>query len=175
MNHQDNYNAAMDKLRDELATAKGGQIALLGEGLTAMLQRHPEWAGMILEKERTIKGALDAVRKNAVGGCSDPVRTTKSLIEYYKLPCTDARRLALEVTTAMMGEGDGGTTSSVTAQRAAPPSPEGEGFGGTAATVDLFDLDALIAFGEAELSPSTPAVPGETRDAKRGGAIQGVM
>ena len=160
MNNQDNYNAAMDKLRDELATAKGGQIALLGEGLTAMLQRHPEWAGNILEKGRTIIGALDAVRQNAVDRCSDPVRTTKSLIDYYKLPCEDARRLALEVTAAMMGGEDGGTTSSVTAQRGAPPSPKGEGFGGTAATVerehggegmgekpavaDLFDLDELM-------------------------------
>ena len=144
MNNQDNYNQAMDKLRDELATAKGGQIALLGEGLTAMLQRHPEWAGNILEKGRTIIGALDAVRKNAVDRCSDPVRTTKSLIDYYKLPCTDARRLALEITAAMMGGEDGGTTSSVTAQRAAPPSPEGEGMGEKPATVDLFDLDELM-------------------------------
>lgn len=144
MNHQDNYNQAMDKLRDELATAKGGQIALLGEGLTAMLQRHPEWAEKILEKDKKIIGALDAVRKNAVDRCSDPVRTTKSLIEYYKLPCKDARRLALEITAAMMGGEDGGTTSSVTAQRAAPPSPEGEGIEEAPAAADPFDLDALI-------------------------------
>ena len=97
------YASAMDKIRDEMAKSKNAQIALLGEGLTTMLLLHPEWEENIAQDKKTIEGALGAVRKNAVGGCSDPVRTTKSLIEYYGINCADPRRLALEVTAGMMG------------------------------------------------------------------------
>ena len=109
------YACGMDKIRDELAKSKDAQIALLGEGLTAMLLLHPEWEEQLAQRDKDIKGALAAVRKNAVGGCSDPVRTTKSLIEYYGIKCEDPRRLALEVTAGMMGEGApaaAGTSSS---------------------------------------------------------------
>lgn len=139
------YANGMDKLRDEMAGTKDEKIRLLGEGLTAMLQLHPEWEANISASGKSIAGALGAVKKNAVGGCSDPVRTTKSLIEYYGIPCEDPRRLALEVTAGMMGgDEDGGTTSSGTAQGAVPPSPKGEGFGEAPDPVDLFDLDALM-------------------------------
>lgn len=115
------YASAMDKLRDEMAKSKDAQIALLGEGLTTMLLLHPEWEGQLAQRDKDIKGALAAVRKNAFGGCSDPVRTTKSLIEYYGINCADPRRLALEVTAGMMGgeapdTGDGEAVAAMASQ-----------------------------------------------------------
>ena len=61
------YASAMDKIRDEMAASKDSKIQLLGEGLTALLQLHPELEKHILEKGKTIKGALEEVRKNATG------------------------------------------------------------------------------------------------------------
>ena len=136
------YANAIDKIRDEMAGSKGGQIQLLGEGLTAMLQLHPEWEKHVLEKGRTLAGALEAVRKNATGGCSDPIQTTKSLCGYYGIECVNPHVLALEVTVAMMG-GAGDTTSFVSAG-ALPPSPEGEGSREEPKEADPFDLDALL-------------------------------
>lgn len=138
------FDRAMDKLRDELAKEKGGKLKLLGEGLTAMLQRHPEWAENILETGRSILGALDAVKKNAVGGCSDPVRTTKTLIDYYKLPCKDPRRLALEVTAGMMGGDEGTGNSEQGTGMAAVRSGDHQSPPLAPDPVDPFDLDALM-------------------------------
>lgn len=141
------YTRAIDKIRDEMAGSKGEQIQLLGEGLTAMLQLHPEWEGSILAKGKTLSGALGAVRKNATGGCSDPIQTTKSLCEYYGIECKNPHVLALEVTVAMMGgESDAGASSGTAV--AAPPDaakplslrpPVGK-----AQEPDPFDLDALL-------------------------------
>ena len=170
------YTNAMDKIRDEMASSKDGQIQLLGEGLTALLQLHPEWEQPILAKGKTIKDALEAVRKNATGGCSDPIQTTKSLCGYYGIECKNPHALALEVTVQMMGGG-------AEVKGASSDNPSGP-FGATspytgearAAASDPFDLDALLASCEAGLSPSDPKdSPGETRDAKRGGAKSGVL
>ena len=136
------YANAIDKIRDEMAKEKSGKIQLLGEGLTALLQLHPELEKYILEKGKTIKGALEAVRKNATGGCSDPIQTTKSLCGYYGIECKNPNVLALEVAVQMMG-GAGETTSSVSAG-ALPPSSEGEGSGEAPKEADPFDLDALL-------------------------------
>lgn len=142
------FGRAIDKVRDEMAKSKSEQIQLLGEGLTALLQMHPEWEAAVLAKGKTLAGALEAVRKNATGGCSDPIRTTKSLCAYYGIKCENPHALALEVTVAMMGgealsqsPADSGreTTSSVSAG-ALPPSPEVEG----KPAADPFDLDGLL-------------------------------
>lgn len=138
------YTSAMDKIRDEMAKEKGGQIQLLGEGLTAMLQLHPEWEQAILEKGKTIKGALEEVRKNATGGCSDPIQTTRSLCGYYGIECKNPHVLALEVTVAMMGgEAAAAGTSSDSADGGAS-FPKGEGTGKPPMEADPFDLDALL-------------------------------
>ena len=124
------YDRAVDKVRDELAGSKSSQITLLGEGVTAMLRLHPEWDGNILEKGKTLKGALDEVRKHATGGCSDPIQTTASLCGYYGIDCKDPRALALEVSAALMG----GTTQAPVTGQPAPTAPK----------PDPFDLDALL-------------------------------
>ena len=158
------YASGIDKVRDEMADSKAENIRLLGEGVTAMIQLHPEWDGHVLAEGKTLSGALSQVRKNAKGGCSDPLRTTTSLLEYYGISCDNPRRLCLEVCGLLAGgdteAGEKETTSSVTAG-AVPPSHSGEGFGEPVA--DPFDLDALLSSATGGLSPSTPAVPGETR------------
>ncbi len=140
------YANAIDKIRDEMAASKDSKIQLLGEGLTAMLQLHPEWEQAILNKDKAIKGALDAVRKNATGGCSDPIQTTKSLCGYYGIKCDNPHVLALEVSVQMMG-GEAAvaqeTTSSVSTG-ALPPSPEGEGSREAPKEADPFDLDSIL-------------------------------
>lgn len=138
------YTRAIDKIRDEMAGSKGEQIQLLGEGLTAMLQLHPEWEGRILAKGKTLSGALGAVRKNATGGCSDPIRTTKSLCEYYGIECKNPHALALEVTVAMMGGESAEAGTSKLPQSPAATAPSGREPFGTPAEPDPFDLDALL-------------------------------
>ena len=138
------YASAMDKIRDEMAASKDSKIQLLGEGLTAMLQLHPELEKHILEKGKTIKGALEEVRKNATGGASDPVQTTKSLCGYYGIKCENPHVLALEVTVQMMG-GEAaaeGIAKFPQSPSATAPS-EREPSGGQAAT-DPFDLDSIL-------------------------------
>ena len=147
------YASAMDKIRDEMAASKDGQIQLLGEGLTAMLQLHTEWEQAILKKGKTIQGALEAVRKNATGGCSAPIQTTKSLCGYYGIECKNPHVLALEVAVAMMGGG----RIPLSAMPAAPIERGDEAAGTSSvspsashlplkgkAEADPFDLDALI-------------------------------
>ncbi len=124
------YATAIDKIRDELAGSKSSQITLLGEGVTAMLRLHPEWDGDILAKGKTLKGALEEVRKHATGGCSDPIQTTASLCGYYGIKCDDSKRLALEVSAALMG----GIATAPTVEKPKPAEPE----------PDPFDLDALM-------------------------------
>lgn len=145
------YASAMDKIRDEMAASKDSKIQLLGEGLTAMLQLHPEWEQAILEKGKNIKGALEAVRKNATGGCSDPIQTTKSLCGYYGIKCENPHVLALEVAVAMMGGGriplsampaapiERGDEAAGTSSALRAPSPEGK-----AGEADPFDLDSIL-------------------------------
>lgn len=135
------YVNAIDKIRDEMAASKDSKIQLLGEGLTAMLQLHPELEKYILEKGKTIKGALEAVRKNATGGCSDPIQTTRSLCGYYGIECKNPHVLALEVAVAMMG----GETA--VAQETPPsvlPSTSHLPLKGKAEGADPFDLDSIL-------------------------------
>lgn len=132
------FDSAIDKIRDAMACSKSEQIQLLGEGLTALLQLHPELEDKILQKEKTLDGALGAVRKNAVGGCSDPVRTTKSLCEYFGIECKNPHALALEVTVAMMG---GEAAAGNSPAPAGAPSTKGRA---EEKPADPFDLDALM-------------------------------
>lgn len=135
------YASAIDKIRDEMAGSKDSKIQLLGEGLTAMLQLHPEWEQAILTKGKTIKGALDAVRKNATGGCSDPIQTTKSLCGYYGIECKNPHVLALEVAVAMMG---GETAVAQETTPSVSPSTSHLPLKGKAEGADPFDLDSIL-------------------------------
>lgn len=59
------YNAAMDKLRDEMALSKDQALGAIGEIMTALLQAAPEWAGAILTKGKTLLGAYGALEEYA--------------------------------------------------------------------------------------------------------------
>ncbi len=131
------YTNAIDKIRDEMAKSKGGQLQLLGEGLTSLLQLHPELEKLFMAKDKTLAGALEAVRKNATGGCSDPIQTTKSLCGYYGIECKNPHVLALEVAVAMMG---GEAPSQPPAAAALPLTGASQG----GASPDPFDLDSIL-------------------------------
>ena len=134
---------AVDKLRDEMAKSPAAaKLQLLGEGLTAMVMLHPEWEANILKDGKTISGALEKVKANAKGGCSDPIQTTKSLVEYYGLNVKDVHRLTLEITREMIGEGEGETKGAPSP--AAPVLPHCDGEAKEAHAADPFDLDALM-------------------------------
>lgn len=123
---------AIDKVRDEMAKDKSGQIGYLGEGLTALLGIHPEYAANIAADGKTLKGCLEAIKKGAKGGVSDPATSTKSICAYYGIEVEDANQLAMEVNMAMLG-GSVPQTPAVTAAHCAPAPKR-----------DDFDLDALL-------------------------------
>lgn len=61
-----NYDAAMDKLRDEMAKHhKDGGLCALGEYMTGLLQARPEAADRILENGKSLKGAWGALEAYA--------------------------------------------------------------------------------------------------------------
>lgn len=95
---------AIDKVRDEMAKSRDDKLTFLGEGVTALLGIHPEYAGNIAAEGKTLKGCMEAIRKGAKGGVSDPVASTKSICEYYGIQAGDVNRLAVEVNLAMLGE-----------------------------------------------------------------------
>ena len=94
---------AIDKVRDEMAKSKGGQITYLGEGVTALLGIHPEYAEAIAAEGKTLAGCLEAIKKGAKGGVSDPATSTRSICNYYGIKTDDVNRLAVEVHMAMLG------------------------------------------------------------------------
>ena len=59
------YASAMDKLRDEMAKDADNYVQVVGEYLTDYLLQHPEAEEAMLDKAKSIKGSLDAVRKEA--------------------------------------------------------------------------------------------------------------
>jgi hypothetical protein len=61
-----NYDAAMDKLRDEMAeNHKDPNLCALGEYMTGLLQRLPEASDRILENGKSLKGAWGALEAYA--------------------------------------------------------------------------------------------------------------
>jgi len=138
MTNLEEYNRAMDAIRDEMAKSQDGKIAYLGEGLTAMLKLCPEYAGKIAAKGKTLSGAMDAIRKAAKGGVADPIQSTTAIIGYYGLDCEDARTLAVRVNLAMMGE------KTTLPQTPAEPAQTPAEAAPTPAEADPYDLDALL-------------------------------
>lgn len=124
---------AIDKIRDEMARHKNKQIDYLGEGMTALLSIHPEYAEAVAGKDKTLNGCLNAIRSAAKGGISDPINSTKAICEYYGIKCDNIERLAVEVHLAMLG-GDVPQT----------PAPAPEPVKPAPAKNDEFDLDAML-------------------------------
>jgi hypothetical protein len=115
-----------------MAKDKSGQITYLGEGLTALLGIHPQYAANIAAEGKTLKGCLEAIKKGAKAGVSDPATSTKSICAYYGIEVEDANRLAMEVNMAMLG-GSVPQTPAVPVAHCAPAPKR-----------DDFDLDALL-------------------------------
>lgn len=95
---QSTYDAAVDKMRDELAQkADHPGVATIGEYLTYRLQREPGLAGQILQEDKTIEGAFTAIRdyarKNQKNGwCYVPPDKALALAcEYFGIPADGAK------------------------------------------------------------------------------------
>jgi hypothetical protein len=59
------YASAMDKIRDEMAKSKDKYVEVVGEYLTDYLLAHPEAETALLDKDKSIAGSLERVRKEA--------------------------------------------------------------------------------------------------------------
>ena len=123
---------AIDKIRDEMARHKNKQIDYLGEGMTALLSIHPEYAEAVAGKDKTLNGCLEAIKKGARGGVSDPAMSTKAICGYYGIKPESVERLAVEVHLAMLG----GDVPQTPAPAPVPVKP--------APVKDEFDLDAIL-------------------------------
>lgn len=122
---------AIDKIRDEMAKSKDKKIDYLGEGMTALLRIHPEYAEKVAAKDKTLSGCLEAIKRGAKGGVSDPAMTTKAICSYYGIKCESVERLAVEVHLAMLG-GEIPQTPALVREQEKP------------AMRDEFDLDAML-------------------------------
>jgi hypothetical protein len=59
------YASAMDKIRDEMAKSKDNYVQVVGEYLTDYMLAHPEAEAALMDRGKSIKGSLEAVRKEA--------------------------------------------------------------------------------------------------------------
>ncbi len=133
------YASAMDKLRDEMAKNGDQYVQVVGEYLTDYLLTHPEAEAAMLNKDKSIKGSLDAVRKEAqkvkqgnVAVLDD--RTVFGIVlGYYGLKGTGNRE---------QGTGIARQANEMPESVEAPAPTEEAHV--TAAAPDPFDLDALL-------------------------------
>lgn len=86
-------NAAMDKLRDEMAAnATHPGVQQIGAYMTARLAAQPEIAPQLLAEGKTLTGAFEAIHtyasKNRTGNyaCVPPETAYKLVAEYYGIP-----------------------------------------------------------------------------------------
>ena len=126
------YQAAIDKLRDEMAAAKLPAVGAVGEIMTALLQAAPDWAGAILAKGKTLAGAYAALEKYA--------RDNRNGKDWVSVPPDTAQMLICRYYGIKMDE-RGETTSSDLAALGHLPL---KGKAGAAPEPDPFDLDALM-------------------------------
>ena len=143
------YATAMDKLRDELAKSRDNYVRVVGEYLTEFLLAHPEAEGKIMDADKSIKGSLEAVRKEAEKVKSGNMAVLDDntvfgiVLGYFGIedepgtppPATQAHPLS--------GEAFGNATME------APVMPPMKGevarsAGGVIPDPDPFDLDALL-------------------------------
>lgn len=162
------FDRAMDRIRDEMAKAKSTNVQALGEIMTALLQARPEIAGAILADGKTLGGcwaAMEAYAKKHKTGNSyamGPDTAQAVICEYYGFSMEKPALLGLyagstPAATAGTSSGAGATATEGKAQTPAPVADTPE-------APDPFDLDALLASAESGLSPSDPEdSPGETR------------
>ena len=130
-----NYQAAIDKLRDEMAAAKLPAVGAVGEIMTALLQAAPDWAGAILAKGKTLAGAYAALEKYARDNRNGnncvfvpPETAQKVICRYYRIKMDEGTGSAAAAATSFV------SASGAATEGKAPEAPE----------PDPFDLDALM-------------------------------
>ena len=135
------YASAMDKLRDEMAKDADNYVQVVGEYLTDYLLQHPEAEEAMLDKAKSIKGSLDAVRKEAQkvkqGNVAilDDKTVFGIVLGYYGLKSVpDVLKKAENVPASTEAKPDRNGDRSGDYQ--SPQSPP--------TTADPFDLDALL-------------------------------
>lgn len=138
---------AMDKIRDEMASTKNGAVAAVGEIVTELLMEDPSREQAILNKDKTLQGAFDALTAYAKkqprsGNCVyvPPGKAREVICEYFGIEATkenDLIRHGCAVPPSPKGEGKKGTSSDLAALGHLPQR-------GKAEEADPFDLDALM-------------------------------
>lgn len=100
--------AAIDAIRDEMAKTRDKPAAMLGELITLLLPRHPEWEEALSAKGKNLKGAFaaiyDAAKKAKQSVMTDPEALHYALA-YYGIQA-DAMWLSAELEAAR-AEGTG--------------------------------------------------------------------
>ena len=166
------YASAVDKVRDEMAAAKGANaqaVRAIGEMLTEWLLKHPEDEGKVMQPDKTLDGCYFEMEKYAMAHktgssyCMTPDEAYEMIRKYF----------GIEGNGGTEGTGKGPSTPLRSAQddiecgarrEAARYAAEAQTCAEAAPEPDPFDLDALLASGHAGLSPSDPEdSPGETR------------
>lgn len=142
------FDRAVDHIRDEMAKAKSTNVQALGEIMTALLQARPEIAGAILADGKTLGGcwaAMEAYAKKHKTGNSyamGPDTAQAVICEYYGFSMEKAALLGLYAGSTPAA------TAGTSSGAAAPPSPEGKAQtpapADTPEAPDPFDLDALM-------------------------------
>ena len=137
------YEAAVDKLRDEIAQENGQtNAAMVGEIMHGLLQLKPELAEKILADGRTIAGATDAmkseVKKRTRGrdGGMHIFEGMRIVLDYYGIKGIDNSAILNASTMVFMGG-----SAAMEMPVAPTPDPKEE----PASPVDELDLDALLA------------------------------
>lgn len=129
------FERAVDKVRDEMASAKKNKDAIgaVGEIVTAMLNANPAAAPEILAEGKTLKGCYKAMedyaRKHKEGCCYciPPEQAETVICKYFGIK---ARVNVLKMSADVIRSGDNVS--------------KGEANGLKPKAADPFDLDALI-------------------------------
>lgn len=88
---QSDFERAVDKIRDEMATAKANKDAIgaVGEIVTALLEANPAAEAAILAKDKTLEGCFKAMedyaRQHKAGNCyyMPPGKAREVICEYF--------------------------------------------------------------------------------------------
>lgn len=129
------YEKAVDSIRDQMAAnPKDGAIDIVGNFLTELLRLNPHHAPLILAEGKTIKGAMEEMKKEAAKHKSgswaalDFYTGTRVVLKYYGLPDMEP----CEINSVINGLMEH-TTAPVSKPVQAP------------APADEFDIDSLLA------------------------------
>ena len=117
---------AIDKIRDEMAKkANHPGVSILGEYFTSRLQKEPEIAGLILQKEKTLEGAFNAIY--------DFAKKNRGGKNYAFVPPKQGLEIACQY-FGLKFDGEANPYFAEAKQESAPAKPE----------EDELDLDALL-------------------------------